>query len=172
MGQGIPLQPQKVRLRALFFQLNTTQMPKQFAVLHIEKNGGNVYALGAHIDRSKYPSNADPSRQHLNQIIVKHGPNLNHAIQARIKAGYTGQAAIRKDAVKSINLVLTGSHERMKELEQEGKLQSWVKANQVYLNDRYGEKNVVSLALHMDERTPHLHAVVVPLTTDGRLSAK
>lgn len=144
----------------------------QFAVCHITKNGGNVYALGAHIDRSNTPINADPSRSHLNEIIVDHGKNLNHAIQSRIEAGYTGSTAIRKDAVKSINLVLTGSHNRMKEIEEEGKLQSWVQDNQKYLNEKYGEKNVVSMALHMDERTPHIHAVVVPLTVDGRLSAK
>lgn len=33
-------------------------------------------------------------------------------------------------------------------------------------------RNVVDFTLHMDERTPHIHCVVVPLTVDGRLSAK
>lgn len=30
----------------------------------------------------------------------------------------------------------------------------------------------MDFTLHMDERTPHIHCVVVPLTVDGRLSAK
>ena len=156
----------------IFFQLFNTESMPQFAVLHIEKGGSSCFALGQHIDRSKMPANADPSRKHENKIIVDHGYNLNKAIQERISEGYKGKRVIRKDAVKSLSLVMTGSHEQMKNLEESGKLGDWVKANQKYLSEKYGEKNIVSLALHMDERTPHLHAVVVPLTHDGRLSAK
>jgi chromosome segregation ATPase len=60
----------------------------------------------------------------------------------------------------------------MIELEKTGRLGEWVQSNQEWLNTRYGKENVVSLALHMDELTPHLHAVIVPLTVQGRLSAK
>lgn len=40
------------------------------------------------------------------------------------------------------------------------------------MSEKYGEKNIMRFTLHMDETTPHIHAVVVPLTKDGRLSAK
>jgi len=36
---------------------------------------------------------------------------------------------------------------------------------------RYGS-NLVAFTLHQDEKTPHIHAVVTPVTGDGRLSAK
>jgi hypothetical protein len=48
----------------------------------------------------------------------------------------------------------------------------WAEANIAFLKDKFGEQNVVSCTLHQDELTPHFHAVVVPLTADGRLSAK
>ncbi|MCQ4866712.1 plasmid recombination protein, partial [Pseudoflavonifractor phocaeensis] len=32
--------------------------------------------------------------------------------------------------------------------------------------------NIVSAVVHMDEKTPHLHLVFVPLTEDNRLCAK
>ena len=36
----------------------------------------------------------------------------------------------------------------------------------------FGEENVVSFIVHLDELNPHAHAVIVPITKDGRLSAK
>jgi len=41
-----------------------------------------------------------------------------------------------------------------------------------FLCDRYGKENVISATVHMDERTPHMHFNFVPVTPDGRLSAK
>src|SRR5512137_2367927 len=143
-----------------------------FAVLHIEKCQPNTYALGGHITRDIMPKNADPERTPLNRIIVSHGNNLADTINKRVKEGYKGKTAIRKDAVKAMTVVLSGSHEHMKDLEQRGKLNAWVSSNHYWLTEKYGQENIVSLALHMDESTPHLHAVIVPLTKDGRLCAK
>ncbi|MCS3039789.1 MobV family relaxase [Bacteroides thetaiotaomicron] len=45
--------------------------------------------------------------------------------------------------------------------------------NYRFVSERFGGKKRCGLqSLHMDERTPHIHCVVVPLTRDGRLSAK
>lgn len=41
-----------------------------------------------------------------------------------------------------------------------------------FFSDRYGEENVINATVHMDEATPHMHLGVVPVTADGRLSAK
>ena len=41
-----------------------------------------------------------------------------------------------------------------------------------FLKERVGEENIISAVVHMDEKTPHLHLCFVPLTKDGRLSAK
>ena len=35
-----------------------------------------------------------------------------------------------------------------------------------------GEENIISAVVHMDEKTPHMHLSFVPITKDGRLSAK
>ena len=37
---------------------------------------------------------------------------------------------------------------------------------------RYGADNVINATVHMDEATPHMHLGLVPVTKDGRLSAK
>ena len=41
-----------------------------------------------------------------------------------------------------------------------------------FLIGRVGKENIVSAVVHMDEKTPHLHLVFVPLTEDNRLCAK
>lgn len=41
-----------------------------------------------------------------------------------------------------------------------------------FLAERYGEENVVSCYVHLDEVTPHLHFAFVPVTKDGRVSAR
>lgn len=40
------------------------------------------------------------------------------------------------------------------------------------LESEYGRENIVGAAIHVDESKPHLHIDVVPLTENGRLSAK
>ena len=37
---------------------------------------------------------------------------------------------------------------------------------------RYGAENVTNATVHLDEATPHMHLGVIPVTADGRLSAK
>ncbi|MBO4679635.1 MAG: plasmid recombination protein, partial [Lachnospiraceae bacterium] len=36
----------------------------------------------------------------------------------------------------------------------------------------FGEENILSAVVHLDERTPHMHVCFVPITKDGKLSSK
>ena len=137
-------------------------------------NRSNLYDIGHHNDRTNIPLNADPTKQDLNKVIIDHNQHggLKEAIENRISQGYKGGKKIRKDAVRAMNIVLSGSHERMKEIDESGDIDKWIKDNQKFLENEFGKENIVSFYCHRDERTPHLHAVVVPLTTEGQLSAK
>ena len=144
---------------------------KQFAVLHAKKgssSGGG--GLGAHIDRKNIPPNADPEKQDLNEHHIRSAHSLNEDIQARIKdAGCN----VRSNSVKSVTFILTGSHDRMKEIESDPQLyRTWVRENRKFLEDQYGKENIIRFAVHRDERTPHIHCVITPITEDGRLSAR
>jgi hypothetical protein len=48
----------------------------------------------------------------------------------------------------------------------------WAKDIYHFCCREFGEENVVSFIVHLDELNPHAHAVIVPITKDGRLSAK
>lgn len=41
-----------------------------------------------------------------------------------------------------------------------------------FFSERYGAENIINATVHMDEATPHMHIGIVPITSDGRLSAK
>ncbi|HDH6959697.1 TPA: plasmid recombination protein [Staphylococcus aureus] len=40
------------------------------------------------------------------------------------------------------------------------------------MEEEYGKENLLYATVHMDEITPHMHYGVIPITKDGRLSAK
>ena len=157
-----------------------------YAVYHTEKGKISSGGIGNHIDRKEEGKHtfkhSDPERRHLNvnyELNENCKKPLKQAISDRIKDGYsattkTGKAKeIRKDAVKYATHILTGTHEDMKAMEQNpAKFQQWVKANQNFIEQEFGKENIVRFTLHMDEKTPHIHAVTVNLTEDGRLSAK
>jgi len=152
-----------------------------YAVFHPSKGKGNGNKLGAHIDRDDSQSqtfrSADPERRHLNRNVKLpngySGMKLEDAINARISEGYRGKRSVRKDAVKFISMVMTGSHREMKEIFSDGKKsRQWLTANLDFACREFGRDNIVRATLHLDEKTPHLHIVAVPLTKDGRLSAK
>ena len=155
-----------------------------FAVMHLNKSSASSSgSLGNHIDRKFVPKNADESRQHLNRFYdpktkkfseIKPGTILNKRIKERIEEGYTAPRKIRSNAVKSINFIFTGTHEDMKRIFSDVKSKKrWLQKNIQFLKEEFGgTDNIVSFAVHEDERTPHVHATIVPITEDGRLSAR
>ena len=154
-------------------------------VLHFEKNGkSSGGSLGPHIDREPGKEysyrHADLSKNKDNifvQVNKLCSLPYNQAIQKRIDQGYNHRnkagelKAIRKDAVHSINVILSGSHEEMLELQKKNRLQEWIRKNLEYCKKEFGEENITRFAVHLDEKTPHIHCVFVPITEDGRLSA-
>lgn len=151
-----------------------------YAVYHTEKGKSSATAIGAHIDRTPGHEhsyrNADSSLRGLNQNLLRNRFTvmpLQEAIKTRMAEGYTGKKAIRKDAVKYLKHVVTGSHEEMMKIaKDEDKLNSWVKANYDFMCNEFGKENIVRFTMHLDEKTPHIHIITVPITEDGRLSAK
>ncbi len=148
----------------------------QYAVCHLQRGSGNDSGMSCHIERKTadgkvyIPDNADKTRTHLNRELIRFPDgvsNRTEAVQYRIDhAGL--HRKVGKNQTKAIRIILTGSHEQMMKREQSGRLDKWTAANLKWLRDTFGEDNVVSCVLHMDEKTPHLHATVVPIVTGER----
>lgn len=151
-----------------------------YAVLHTEKGKISAGGIGNHIDRVEGAEHtyqhADPKKRNLNIHFAlrgdRHKMNLQDAINERIKEGYNGKRKIRTDAVRYATHILTGSHEDMLEIfSDKNKADKWMKENYKFIADEFGEENIVRFSVHLDEKTPHIHAITVPITADGRLSA-
>ena len=145
-----------------------------YAVLHMEKTSGTDAAMSAHIERTIKPKNADESRTHLNRELITFPDgvyNRTQAIQHRLDtAGLTRK--IGNNQVRAIRVLLTGTHEDMIRITNEGRLDEWCSDNLNYLADTFGRENIVSAVLHMDEQTPHIHATLVPIVKGERKRKK
>ena len=145
-----------------------------FAVLHMEKTSGTDAAMSAHIERTIKPKNAVESMTHLNRELITFPDgveNRTQAIQHRLDtAGLTRK--IGNNQVRAIRVLLTGTHEDMERITNEGRLDGWCNDNLKYLADTFGRENIVSAVLHMDEQTPHIHATLVPIVKGERKRKK
>ncbi len=151
-------------------------MKEQYAVCHLQRGSGNDSGMSCHIERKDaqgktyVPDNADSSRTHLNRELVSFPDgvrNRTEAIKYRIDhAGLTRKVA--GNQCKAIRIILTGTHEQMMKIQEEGRLERWIEVNLKWLHETFGKENVVSCVLHMDEKTPHLHATIVPIVTAER----
>lgn len=142
-----------------------------YAVLHIIKANSSLSSIAKHIERTAHPENADLARTHLNRYNLVEYPDgitgLAAAVEHRISnAGITRKISDRQ--VRCLNLVMTSDNEGMQKIIDSGKLDEWIADNIKWARDTFGGDNVVGAALHMDERTPHLHIAVVPIVTAER----
>jgi hypothetical protein len=90
-----------------------------------------------------------------------------------------GDKPLRKDGVIAVEQLLSASPELFNMRKNvsgqiEGNVQAWksFEAKAInWLKDFYGEKNVVSVYVHHDEKSPHIQAFIVP-EANGKMNAK
>jgi hypothetical protein len=152
-----------------------------YCVYHSQKGKASGGPLGSHIDRESGKEhtykNADAELTQYNREFScpggRHKWPMHLAVQDRIVEGYDNKRKLRTDAVKFVNHTLTGSHDKMMRLlEKPEEFEEWIKENRKFIEDEFGAENIVRFTLHLDEKTPHIHAVTVPLTERGKLSWK
>ncbi|WP_289199407.1 MobV family relaxase [Bacteroides acidifaciens] len=155
-------------------------MTTQYAVCHLERGAGNDSRMSCHIERKTadgkphIPNNADESRTHLNRELITFPggvQNRTQAIQRRIETAGL-KRKVGKNQTRAVRVLLTGTYEQMIALANAGHLDDWCRANIKWLHDTFGKDNIVSCVLHIDEKTPHLHATVVPIVTAPRTRRK
>ena len=115
--------------------------------------------------------NIDETMERTHALIVvhnDHGGSVQEAVNARIKE-VLGDKKVRKDAVTHLPFYATCPN--YSQLDEQGRMR-FVETVRAFLVKNYGEKNIVDMRWHFDETTPHLHATIVPITPDGRLSCK
>lgn len=147
-----------------------------YLVCHVQKfKASDVKGMQIHNQRESLNSknkDIDHSKTELNyDLHNQQNINYNHKVKEIIKEGYTVEKAIRKDAVVMTSTLITSDGEFFNKLAPQEQKKFFESAYNK-LKELYGEKNIVSAVVHMDETTPHMHLCSIPLTEQGKLSAK
>ena len=138
--------------------------------------------------------NYDRSRTRLNFQVSKGGElgpvdksmSITDKIEQAIRNRVTGR--VNATSNHAVSIVFGGNREQMRKLafgdqaiNENGNnwnvdscsgIDRWAKDIYDFCCREFGEENIVSFIVHLDELNPHAHAVIVPITKDGRLSAK
>lgn len=148
-----------------------------YSILRVErvKGSGNTKGLQKHNQRENNNYNNKDIRHedtHKNyDLIHEKNVDYNQLIADKIDSNYTGKRKIRTDAIRHVEGIITSDEEFFNGLSEE-KTHQFFKDSLDFAKQEYGEENILYATVHLDEKVPHMHFGFVPLTDDGRLSAK
>jgi len=110
-----------------------------------------------HDTRERYPVNADEKRKKENEFSGDTADALERYAQLLPEK-------VRKNAVHAVEMIFTASPEFA------GNWEGYLKAAGKWASDLFGKENMLLIAHHKDELTPHAHIIAMPLK-DGKLNA-
>lgn len=145
-----------------------------YLVLHMDKfKKEAVRGIQSHNEREREShSNPDIDYErsgHNYDLHESTAENYAEAIQNRIDDLLLVKA-VRKDAVHMCGLIVSSDSAFFEKLSPE-EIRRFFRESKAFLADFVGSENVLSAMVHMDEKTPHMHFLHVPVTPDGRLNA-
>ena len=145
-----------------------------YAILRFQKRkAGSVAACERHNERKKeaYKSNPDidMERSRENYHLVS-PPRYTYKKEINRMTGAAG-CRVRRDSVMLVETLITASPEFMHSLPS-AEQRAYFAAALDFISERVGKRNIISAVVHMDEKTPHMHLCFVPITKEGKLSAK
>ncbi|KXY68787.1 mobilization protein [Bacillus cereus] len=150
-----------------------------FAICRMQKfKMRDVKGIQIHNQREK--------ESHTNLDIEKEQSHLNYdlhndqyidylrTVKEKIEQNVETNRAIRKDAVVMCEFVVTSDRSFFECLSEENpdSQKEFFEEAYSFLKERYGEQNIVHAVVHLDEKTPHMHVGMVPVTEEKKLSAK
>lgn len=148
-----------------------------YSILRVErvKGSGNTKGLQKHNQRENNNYNNKDIRHedtHKNyDLLHEKNVDYNQLIADKIDTNYTGKRKIRADAIRHVEGIITSDESFFNGLSEE-ETHHFFKDSLDFAKQEYGEENLLYATVHLDEKVPHMHFGFVPLTEDGRLSAK
>lgn len=138
--------------------------------------------LESHLKRQYLEPNVDPSRSDRNthQLYNEESTSIVESLKMRLDEL---KITPRKNAVLAIEYVITASPEFFKQIEE--KNANAIVPDKYTDRERYfqnaldfikirhnGYSNILSSTIHLDEETPHMHVVIVPIDHNNKLNAR
>lgn len=110
--------------------------------------------------KNKIPKNVDISKSHTNRILIG-SENIKEDVMM-----YLEGVKIAKNSVIAREIVLSAGNGFWEKLSVQDK-EKWIATNYNFLKKYFGD-NCVYAILHLDETTPHIHALIVPVMTNKK----
>jgi hypothetical protein len=154
-----------------------------YAILRTKKitTTAQMTGMNNHNHRLNNVMNADKDLTHLNHNYSAFDPGVPGST-GDLKTDIYGHIDVediqtKKNSVLAIEHLMTFSPDfvNFTKVERQGKptlkasnqdIDKWTRFQRLskqWLEDRYGKGNIVNMSVHYDERTPHIHAYVVPV---------
>ena len=111
----------------------------------------------------------DSSRTHLNYHVIYPMKSYLEIINGRLSE-LDLKRKIRSDAILMNSFIITSDGEFFKGLHP-WEQREFFRDCAEFFSNKYGEENMISAVVHMDETTPHMHLNFIPIN-ERRLSSK
>lgn len=151
-------------------------MADQFAIITFRNTGPiktwtDMRAANVHNARTKLLAHALVGAAPPEHLIGT--GDLVADVKRHLRRAEIDPGRLRKNGVIAYEAILSASAEFFDantDEERAGRLTAWKAAQQDWAIKRYGAHRVASMVLHVDEKVPHVHLVVIPfeIVTDGR----
>jgi len=144
-----------------------------YAIMRINKcKPSAVGGLQKHHEREKekYKSNPDIDQTRSRYNFHIKAPPVSYRAFIKERIQEVG-CKVRKDSVVMQDSFCTASPEFFKD-KPLIEISRFFRAAYDFYAETFGEDNIISAVVHLDEKTPHMHICFVPITKDGRLSSK
>jgi hypothetical protein len=122
----------------------------------------------AHNLRVQDTPNSDPEKLKLN-TIGKGMKTINDCMSRY--SNLIGSQTVRKNAVHAIEIIVSGSHERMHKMSVKERTEYFKDSLKWLSSELGGFDNLISVVVHNDESTPHMQAIFIPIVK-GKLNAR
>lgn len=157
----------------------TAQKTKQLSSA-VQAHTERFDASKKHLNKSIRP---EESARNINLLPEAHG-TYKERFDKLLADKYNGRKrkdgtpVLRKDATKLVQIAVNlgqvddATGLRIDELSEDDKVKFLREDVYNTLADYFGADNIIGASIHLDESQPHLHMDIVPLTPEGKLSAK
>lgn len=145
-----------------------------FGIIRMQKfKMTDVQGIQKHNQRqgiSKSNTDIDYESSNKNYDLLN-DENLKYESEIKQQIGERVKRKTRANSVVLSEFMVTASPDFMKSLSAEEQ-KKYFEESLDFIQERYGKENTLYAVVHHDEKTPHMHVGVIPITEDERLSAK
>ena len=143
-----------------------------YGILRIQKYKNNtIRGIENHLERRATTTNPDIQKSKSKNNYDLTGQQ-DRTLKSLIKnlLDKVGIKKYRKDAVTMVELLFTASPEFFENM-SDYEIRQYFQNCYEFACRKYGKENIIASDVHLDEKTPHMHLELVPISK-GRLCAK